>query len=119
MFHDAAVPGKAFEFVFATDILRTWLPTWLKFFGLEPEGTREPRLSSVPLCAPQIVASEVQERVDCTACANCCRHSVVSANKSEIENIARHMGTTSEAVARLYTVPDPDAPASRILRNSV
>ena len=66
----------------------------------------------------QIVASEVQQRVDCTACANCCRHSVVSANKSEIENIARHMGTTSEAVTRLYTVPDPDAPALRILRNS-
>jgi Fe-S-cluster containining protein len=66
----------------------------------------------------QIVASEVQQRVDCAACANCCRHSVVSANKSEIEDIARHMGTTSEAVTRLYTVPDPDAPALRILRTS-
>ena len=66
----------------------------------------------------QIVASEVQQRVDYTACANCCRHSVVSANRSEIENIARHMGTTSEAVTRLYTVPDPDAPALRILLNS-
>jgi Fe-S-cluster containining protein len=66
----------------------------------------------------QILASEVQEHVDCTACANCCRHSVVSVNKSEIENIARHLGTTSEAVARSYTVPDPDAPALRILLNS-
>ena len=65
----------------------------------------------------QIVASEVQQHVDCTACANCCRHSVVSVNKSEIENIAGHLGTTSEAVARLYTVPDPDAPALRILLN--
>ena len=66
----------------------------------------------------QILASEVQQQVDCTPCANCCRHSVVSVNKWEIENIARHIGTTSEAVARLYTVPDPDAPALRILRNS-
>jgi Fe-S-cluster containining protein len=66
----------------------------------------------------QILASEVQQHMDCTACANCCRHSVVSVNKSEIENIARHIGTTSEAVARLYTIPDPDAPALRILRNS-
>jgi Fe-S-cluster containining protein len=66
----------------------------------------------------QILASEVQQHVDCTACANCCRQSVVSVNKSEIENIARHIGTTSEAVTRLYTVPDPDAPALRILRNS-
>ena len=66
----------------------------------------------------QILASEMQQCVDCTACANCCRYSVVSVNKSEIENIARHIGTTSGAVARLYTVPDPDAPALRILRNS-
>jgi Fe-S-cluster containining protein len=66
----------------------------------------------------QILASEVQQHVDCTACANCCRHAVVSVNKSEIEKIAAHIGTTPEAVARLYTVPDPDAPALRILRNS-
>jgi uncharacterized protein len=66
----------------------------------------------------QILASEVQQHVDCTACANCCRYSVVSVNKSEIENIARHIGTTSGAVARLYNVPDREAPALRILRNS-
>jgi uncharacterized protein len=66
----------------------------------------------------QILASEVQQHVDCTSCANCCRHSVVSVNKSEIEQIARYMGTTPEAVTRLYTVPDPNAPALRILRNS-
>ena len=66
----------------------------------------------------QILASEVQQQVDCTACANCCRHSVVSVNKSDIENIAGHLGTTSEAVARLYTVPDPDALPLRVLRNS-
>ena len=66
----------------------------------------------------QILASEVQQHIDCTACANCCRYSVVSVNKSEIENIARHIGTASEVVVRRYTVPDPDAPALRILRNS-
>jgi uncharacterized protein len=63
----------------------------------------------------QILASEVQQQVDCTACANCCRHSVVSVNKSEIRNIAEHLGSTAEAVTRLYTVPDPDAPALRAL----
>ena len=66
----------------------------------------------------QILAGEVQRHVDCTACANCCRNSVVSVNKSEIENIARHIGSTPEAVARLYTVPDPDTPGLRILRSS-
>ena len=66
----------------------------------------------------QVLAREVQRHVDCTACAKCCRHSVVSVNKLDIENIAWRLGTTPEAVARLYTVPDPDAPASRTLLNS-
>lgn len=66
----------------------------------------------------QILATEVQQHVDCTACANCCRHSVVSVNQSEIENIASYIGASSEEVIRLYTVPDPGAHALRILRNS-
>lgn len=66
----------------------------------------------------QILASEVQRHVDCTACANCCRHSVVPVSQPEIESIAAYLGVTPEAVASLYTVPDPEAPASRILLNS-
>jgi hypothetical protein len=66
----------------------------------------------------QILAAEVQQQVDCTAFGNCCRHSVVSVNKSEIENIASHIGATPETVASLYTVRDPDAPGSRALLNS-
>ena len=66
----------------------------------------------------QILAGDVQRRVDCTACANCCRHSVVSVNKAEIQAFAAHLGTTPEAAARLYTVPDPDASASRLLGQS-
>ena len=66
----------------------------------------------------QILASEVQQHVDCTSCANCCRYSVVTVNRSELRRTAEYLGTTADEVARLYTVPDPDAPASRILRNS-
>jgi Fe-S-cluster containining protein len=66
----------------------------------------------------QILASEVQRHIDCTACANCCRQSLVPVNEREIETIAWHLGTAPEAVRRLYTIPDPDAPSSRILRNS-
>ena len=56
--------------------------------------------------------------MDCTTCANCCRHSVVPVQKAEIANIASHLGATVEAVARTYTVADPEVPASRILRTS-
>jgi hypothetical protein len=66
----------------------------------------------------QIIASEVQRHVDCTACANCCRHSIVSVSKPEIERIATYLATTPEAVTSLYTVPDPNAPGSRTLQNS-
>jgi hypothetical protein len=66
----------------------------------------------------QIVASEVQRHVDCTACANCCRHSIVPVSQPEIESIARHLGARPEEVAHLYTVPDPDASTLRILQNA-
>ncbi|MCX6624412.1 MAG: YkgJ family cysteine cluster protein [Acidobacteria bacterium] len=66
----------------------------------------------------QILAGEVQKHVDCTACANCCRHSVVQVNKAEIKSIAAYLSTTPEEVTRLYTLPDADAPAARILSNS-
>ncbi|HTS62434.1 MAG TPA: YkgJ family cysteine cluster protein [Candidatus Acidoferrales bacterium] len=65
-----------------------------------------------------ILASEVQQHMDCTACANCCRYSVVSVDQAEIEKIARHLGTTPAEVVRLYTLPDPDSRASRTLLNS-
>lgn len=66
----------------------------------------------------QILASEIQQQVNCTACANCCRHSIVPVDAAEIDAIAQHLGTTAEAVTRLYTVPDPDLSTSRVLRAS-
>jgi len=66
----------------------------------------------------QMLASEVQHEVDCTACANCCRHGVVPVNQAEIESIARLLGAPPETVVRLYTVSDPEAPGSRTLESS-
>ncbi len=66
----------------------------------------------------QILASDVQRQVDCTVCANCCRHSVVTVDRGEIESIAAHLGTTAEEASRLYTAHDPDGPALRTLIQS-
>jgi hypothetical protein len=63
----------------------------------------------------RILAGEVQKQVDCTACANCCRYSVVEVSESEVEEIARHLGMTAEEVRRRYTEPDPDSVHLRIL----
>lgn len=66
----------------------------------------------------QILASEVQREMDCTACANCCRHGVVPVNEVEIERIATLLGVTPETVVHRYTTPDPDAAGSRLLVSS-
>lgn len=66
----------------------------------------------------QILAGEVQKHVNCMACANCCRHSLVSVDKRDIARIARRIGVTAEEAMRAYTVPDPDAPALRMLRTT-
>jgi uncharacterized protein len=65
-----------------------------------------------------VIASEIQTHIDCTACANCCRHSVVSVDKSDIQAIAQHLGYAADYVTRQYSEPDPEAPQSRILRSN-
>jgi Fe-S-cluster containining protein len=65
----------------------------------------------------QALAGEVQRVVDCTACANCCKHSIVTVSAEEIAGIARHLGFASEAISSLYTEPDPEDGAGRILKN--
>jgi Fe-S-cluster containining protein len=65
-----------------------------------------------------ILANEVQKHVDCTACANCCRHSVVAVNDRDIERIARHLGVSVDEARRVYTVADAEASSARVLRSS-
>jgi Fe-S-cluster containining protein len=63
-----------------------------------------------------ILATEIQNEMDCMQCANCCRQMVVSASEAAVEAIAAHLNIPPEAVIRLYTVPDPKAPGKRLLR---
>jgi len=63
----------------------------------------------------QLLASEIQRHIDCTACANCCRYSIVPVNGAEIEAIAQYLGAMPEAVICRYTVADSEARSSRIL----
>ena len=65
----------------------------------------------------QILAGRIQQQTDCTACANCCRHSIVGIHSAETEAIADYLGTTPDEVTRMYTVTDPDNSSARILKN--
>ena len=66
----------------------------------------------------QVLAEEIQQQIDCTACANCCRYSVVTVNRSEIENIALYLQMEPEEVNRQYMAPDPDARTTRVVRST-
>lgn len=66
----------------------------------------------------QIIAQGVQARVDCTACANCCRHGEVAVSAEDMAAIARHLGTTVAEVERLYLVGVAGAPAQHELRTT-
>jgi Fe-S-cluster containining protein len=65
----------------------------------------------------QILAGAIQQQTDCTACANCCRFTLVDVSEAEIETIARHLDISAADVTRRFTAPDPDVPRRRILIN--
>lgn len=64
----------------------------------------------------QTIAAETQPHIDCTQCANCCRNSIVSVTKAEINAIAAYLGCGDGAVERHYTEPSPEH--ERILRST-
>jgi Fe-S-cluster containining protein len=66
----------------------------------------------------QRLASDIQSRIDCKACANCCRHTLVPVTQTDIEAVAAHLNMDAEDVRRKYTVADPAAPTARILLNA-
>jgi len=66
----------------------------------------------------QALAARIQPHIDCTACANCCRSSVVEVHRADIEAISRHLGVSVDEAARRYTTPDPADPATRLLKSA-
>jgi hypothetical protein len=68
--------------------------------------------------ALQVLASRIERQIDCTACANCCRHSVVEVSRPEIDAIAHRLGIEPKEAERRYTESDPGGPALRILRST-
>jgi Fe-S-cluster containining protein len=63
----------------------------------------------------QILANEVQQQVDCTECANCCRNSEVTVSKAEIDRIASYLDVSPETVIRLYTAAESEGSERRVL----
>jgi len=53
-------------------------------------------------------------RIDCTRCANCCKHMHVRVTAEDIARIAEHRGLTREAFIATYLTPDPEAGGHRM-----
>ena len=75
------------------------------------------RASHHPFEPFQALASEMRKHIDCTTCANCCRHTLVGVDRAEIGAIACHLAIEAADVIRLYTSPDPGVPGARVLVN--
>lgn len=63
------------------------------------------------------IAAGVSAQIDCTACANCCRQTVVEVTETEIEELARHLTCAAAEVVHEYVDVNP-ATHERTLRQA-
>ena len=62
------------------------------------------------------IAEEIEEQIDCTACANCCRLATVRLSERDIERLSRHLSLKRATFLSKYTVFDDEE--GLILRRS-
>jgi uncharacterized protein len=60
------------------------------------------------------IAQDIEEQIDCTACANCCRVATVRLSERDIERLARHLRISPARFLADYTTES--ASEGRILR---
>jgi uncharacterized protein len=60
------------------------------------------------------IAQGVEESIDCTTCANCCRVATTQVTERDAEQLARYLGLKLPDFLRDYTVESPDE--GRILK---
>jgi len=58
------------------------------------------------------IAEGIQNQIDCTQCANCCKTSTTEVTRRDIERLARHLRITPEQVLADFTMPDEDGQLS-------
>ncbi len=54
------------------------------------------------------IAEGVEEQIDCTVCANCCRVATVKLSKRDIERLSRHLGLAPADFRARYTAVSPE-----------
>ncbi|HUD99226.1 MAG TPA: YkgJ family cysteine cluster protein [Bryobacteraceae bacterium] len=62
------------------------------------------------------IAEAIQEQIDCTQCANCCRVATVQVSERDVERLSRHLSITPAAFLAGYTTTEEFE--GRILRRT-
>jgi len=62
------------------------------------------------------IAEGIQEQIDCTQCANCCRVATVKVSERDVDRLARHLRIAPAAFVAEYTTESEDEGA--ILRRT-
>jgi hypothetical protein len=62
------------------------------------------------------IAEDVQDQIDCTACANCCRVATTPVTERDVERLARFLGCKPAEFFRDYT--DESEEEGRILKRN-
>lgn len=62
------------------------------------------------------IAQDVEDSIDCTACANCCRVATTQITDRDADRLARFIGASLPEFLRDYTVESPDE--GRILKRN-
>src|SRR5439155_25352164 len=62
------------------------------------------------------IARDVEEQIDCTACANCCRVATIKVIDRDVEKLARRLGLSKDHFLAEYT--REDAEEGRVLKRN-
>jgi Fe-S-cluster containining protein len=62
------------------------------------------------------IAEEIEEQIDCTQCANCCKSASVTIGERDVERLARYLRTTPAKFRADYSSESPEE--GRILRRT-
>ena len=62
------------------------------------------------------IAEQIEDQIDCSVCANCCRVATVDLSERDVERLARHLRLSVAEFLAGYTMED--AEEGRILRRS-
>ena len=63
------------------------------------------------------IAEEVEEGIDCRACANCCKVAIIPITERDIERLSKHLGVRIPEFVERYTTLDAEEKGRILQRN--